>query len=321
MIKFKFNGCRSAGTYRKTRPRRRTVPGPLPWNLHLETFVYLLVLEKKLRFKIGKARDIRARSRSIGHCFDPSRSIGLLVDSTKAAYDLESILHKSFKRWRIDPSVVLEEDGYRSSGFTEWFSLDGWDRIRKFLDENAELLGFALVAPLTELFAAPVAVNLKAGSGPRRRRHADPVADRVTFDECAATCYPLLDELVSLCDTCEVVQLHHSAAMVGSAAHTDRVEFLLSEIVCEGQYDVGWGAGRVFPSCEVFTGAHVTFTVACEFYWKAFGDKRFIPLQDAFLALPLGIKGWKEFADVDVSARAPFVIPRSGPEQWILPPF
>lgn len=105
----------------------------------MESFVYLLALETKQRFKIGKAFDIRARARGMGHQFDPTRSIGLRVDSAKAAYDLESILHKSFKRWRIDPEVIREEDGYHTSGFTEWFNLDGgtgyagsWMRMQSF---------------------------------------------------------------------------------------------------------------------------------------------------------------------------------------------
>jgi len=118
----------------------------------VECFVYLLVHETKLRFKFGKASDIRARAREVGQPFDAARSVGLRVGSAREAYDLEGILHKSFKRWRIDPIVIVEEDG-PASGFTEWFSLDGWDRARRFLSENVELLGFMLVEPLTDIFA------------------------------------------------------------------------------------------------------------------------------------------------------------------------
>lgn len=40
----------------------------------MESFVYLLALERKHRFKIGKSFDIKARARGIGHRFDSQKN-------------------------------------------------------------------------------------------------------------------------------------------------------------------------------------------------------------------------------------------------------
>lgn len=72
----------------------------------------------------------------------------------------------------------------------------------------------------------------------------------------------------------------------------------------------GWGVGRAFACSHMQGRAAVTFSITCDFYVLAAESRRFASLQDAFLALPLAINGWKECAR---TAEAPdvSVVPRS----------
>ncbi len=287
----------------------------------VESFVYLLVHETEHRFKIGKAMDVRARARGLRQPFDPTRSIGLRVANARTAFDLEGILKKSFRRWRIDPADIVEDHG-PGSGFTEWFSLEGWDRMRQFLGENVELFEFALVDPLTSVLT-PAAKNPTGRipppeNSPKRKRYHDPIEDGEAFVACAARCGPLLLDLAAICDSCEVFPTMHAGELRGAAGAGAPVDAILSALVDVSQYKVSWGAGRVFTPYRMEKREAVTFTLGCNFYSTALGDRRYSPLQDAFLTLRPGIPGWYECAGL-VLPREVFIVPRRTSREWMMP--
>lgn len=105
----------------------------------MESYVYILAHATQPRFKIGKADDILLRA----HRFDIAtldllRSVGLLVSTEHAARNLERILLRVFKPWRLSPDAVLSTGGL-PEGATEWFSDECRPRLESFLQSNADL--------------------------------------------------------------------------------------------------------------------------------------------------------------------------------------
>jgi hypothetical protein len=98
------------------------------------SYVYLLKDAGEPRFKIGKANDVRERVEALGglNCFNFALSKCVRLRSSDAAYNLEKMLHRAFKKWRLD-----KIDG--GAGSTEWFHIRGFDQCCDFITANVAL--------------------------------------------------------------------------------------------------------------------------------------------------------------------------------------
>ncbi|KWU19020.1 GIY-YIG nuclease family protein [Burkholderia cenocepacia] len=117
----------------------------------MSSFVYLLQHKAEPRFKIGKANDVIARVRQLGHRhFSFDRSKALEVDSEQASQNVERLLHRLFASFRLDPAATQDArfPGLRrgQDGSTEWFNMACWDRLTRFLADNHDLLLFKEVS-------------------------------------------------------------------------------------------------------------------------------------------------------------------------------
>lgn len=88
------------------------------------------------------------------------------------------------------------------------------------------------------------------------------------------------------------------------------VDDILAALLDASQYEVGWGAGRAFPAYRLQSSRNLVFAMKCDFYTEGLTDRRFVPLQEAFLALPIAFAGWRECADL-VVPREVFIVPRA----------
>ncbi|MCG2593455.1 helix-turn-helix domain-containing protein [Ramlibacter sp. XY19] len=109
--------------------------------------VYVLPHKVLPVLKIGKANDVLLRADLLEGA-DVLRGRQLLVDSEAAAYNLESVLHRAFRPWRLT-AYEAARLGVGASGATEWFRADCTEKVMSFLAANGAILGFAIapVAP------------------------------------------------------------------------------------------------------------------------------------------------------------------------------
>jgi hypothetical protein len=107
-------------------------------------FVYLLVSIDGQRFKIGKAIDIHQRVTGIGGAakFDFGKSACVAFSTESDAYRVERTLHRFFARWRC------VSHGKHVPGGTEYFEVECYERVIRFLEENADLTGGARPTPI-----------------------------------------------------------------------------------------------------------------------------------------------------------------------------
>ncbi len=108
-------------------------------------FVYILKYIDGKRFKIGKANDIYQRIRGIGgmEAYDLASSLCLQLRSEADAYRIEKILHRLFSDWHLEV-----DKGNRFDGDTEQFSIECFERVVKFLTDNADLTAGAMPCAL-----------------------------------------------------------------------------------------------------------------------------------------------------------------------------
>jgi len=124
-------------------------------------------------------------------------------------------------------------------------------------------------------------------------------------------------ELAALCTSCEIVALKHEGELRGEAPGDAGVDNLLAALLDASQYETGWGAGRAFPAYLLQSSRNVVFAMKCDFYIGGLGDRRYVPLQEAFLALPIAISGWRECAAL-VVPREVFIVPRAASRRWTM---
>lgn len=111
----------------------------------MTAYVYIIPHRDEPRMKIGKAVNVSARLRQIGaHLFAPPHCLLLRFCNEQAALRAESILHRTFARWWVDP--VSMNGGLKGrDGNTEWFDNACRDRLDQFLLANMDLLEAELV--------------------------------------------------------------------------------------------------------------------------------------------------------------------------------
>lgn len=100
------------------------------------SFIYILQHKTSPIIKIGKADNVSLRASQIGS-IDPSRSFSVSV-ANRAVFDLEKILHKTFKAWKLTPSDAITH-GANIDGSTEWFRDECKARLISFLESNQDL--------------------------------------------------------------------------------------------------------------------------------------------------------------------------------------
>jgi hypothetical protein len=112
----------------------------------MASHVYILKDAFHQRFKIGKANNIVARARSFRwKSIDFSSSLGLVVASEEDAYAFEKILHRTFRYARLTTDQVLATGGL-SDGGSEWFDMNCWPRLLKYLEDNHDLHSHEIVS-------------------------------------------------------------------------------------------------------------------------------------------------------------------------------
>lgn len=131
-------------------------------------FVYLLQHTSEPRFKIGKANDIYQRILGIGglDVFNLPSSFCVQASDEGSAYRLEKILHRMFEPWNLPV-----DEGARYTGDTEQFSMECFDRVLKFLTDNADLNDGALPVPLPPAPLRPTPVKNIFSIGDRIQRN------------------------------------------------------------------------------------------------------------------------------------------------------
>lgn len=82
-------------------------------------------------------------------------------------------------------------------------------------------------------------------------------------------------------------------------------------------YEVGWGAGRALPAYRLQSSRKVVFAMKCDFYIGGLEDRQYASLQEAFLALPIAIAGWRECGSL-VVPREVFIVPRGTSRLWMM---
>lgn len=102
--------------------------------------LYLLVHAKEPWFKIGHSIDTYSRTASLGRAdLNPQRSRAYEFTTTRMATHLEKLLHGMVDAYRLPPKVVCK-GRKRRGGDTEWFSMECFDTVVTFLDENRKTL-------------------------------------------------------------------------------------------------------------------------------------------------------------------------------------
>lgn len=101
--------------------------------------VYLLVHATEPRLKIGKSINPMSRAIGLGYGqFDFERSQAWALDTVEDAFNLERILHRTFRAYRMKPADV--QGGKCRDGRTEWFAAECLDELTQFLSTNASVL-------------------------------------------------------------------------------------------------------------------------------------------------------------------------------------
>lgn len=101
-------------------------------------FVYFLKHNIYPIFKVGKTKNIHTRMRQIGGVenFNVADSFCVSLANGRESYRLETILHRMFHVWNIQPE---EYGGVRHKGDSEEYKIQCLDRLIKFLSENSDL--------------------------------------------------------------------------------------------------------------------------------------------------------------------------------------
>lgn len=122
-----------------------------------KSYVYLLSHRNGKRFKVGKANDIIQRARSFNlNDIDWDNSLGLELQSAKAALRLENILLRTFENWLLSVQDVMDDQGVLD-GATEWMRSECRSRMEDFLQHvedihlHCRICGNVLMQQVTEL--------------------------------------------------------------------------------------------------------------------------------------------------------------------------
>lgn len=143
-------------------------------------FIYLLLHIELPRFKIGKANDIYQRIPGIGgiESFNLADSFCVKLSSEQDAYRLENILLRLFKPWNLP---VDEKN--RFPGDTEHFEVECFDRVLKFLTDNADLSAGSVPEPLPPPpLRAPTPKNILSKEERQQLRQEREAQDRLNAD-------------------------------------------------------------------------------------------------------------------------------------------
>ncbi len=105
------------------------------------SYVYLLMASNKPVFKIGKANDVKKRIRTLPKevIFNKGKSIVLKCKSSEV-YKIESMLHFFFRAYK--------QPAFTGSGENEWFNVDCFDEVLRFVKNNKERLGVSEIKPI-----------------------------------------------------------------------------------------------------------------------------------------------------------------------------
>lgn len=233
------------------------------------SYVYILKHSSDDRFKIGKAVDIPTRVSQLGHSqFDISSSQALRLSSENDANNVERLLHRAFAKWRIDPAVLILEEGGRRDGDTEWFDSSCYERLNSFLADNHDLLQYSLISSneletiLAEVNNTQTNRTVKtetqiARDVERERIRADKLVQKnlreqneiATFKAIVETIPPLLNALNKECENLSVKDGQYGKCLRGSYRldANDKIEDLIMSL--HDKRLIGANGGyNIFPS-------------------------------------------------------------------------
>ncbi len=127
----------------------------------MPSFVYVLMHVSGKRFKIGKAIDIESRKRALGaERFLLDGSFALQFDTVERSHDAERILHLVFDESNCDKAEVIAQDGI-ADGATEFFSIECYEDVLRFVAQNLLRLKCTLITDLAEVFRPKSVVLLE----------------------------------------------------------------------------------------------------------------------------------------------------------------
>jgi hypothetical protein len=268
----------------------------------MAAYVYILVHKDKPRFKIGKAVDIAARVAQLTYDeLDFTKSLALEVADEAAAFNLERALHRCFDKWRLSADDMVELEGERFTGYTEWFRAECFDKLMAFVDQNTELFDYSLLnsAQLQlKMDGATASDKPKAtyAGRPRVKREITP-EDIAGAKAQTQLLLPLLDRVVEHCESAEVTPIGPGArALVGTCKteHAEAVRELLYELVDLGRYSYSLGFFAIFNGTTTFSSDKGAFQFSISHIWPDFQDDG-TPWRAAGETLaghPLPVQGW-----------------------------
>jgi hypothetical protein len=143
-------------------------------------YVYLLRHASEPRFKIGKANDIYQRLSGIGGIneFDLERSLCVKCPTEVRVGKLERHLHHIFDEWRIKD---VENIDY--SGYTEYFKIECFERVVKYIRENADLLGELSSLPPRQQIIGNTTISSEERALRKLERQEQERAQRIKYFE------------------------------------------------------------------------------------------------------------------------------------------
>jgi len=103
------------------------------------SYLYFLVDTQHSAFKIGISLDPLKRSRLIPEKIDIGRSLQFSCNKSQA-HRFEKTIHFLFDSYRIEKT--------QGDGFTEWFSMDAFEKIKDFVLTNQDKLKWISYGPL-----------------------------------------------------------------------------------------------------------------------------------------------------------------------------
>lgn len=97
------------------------------------SYLYLLVAADQSSFKIGVSINPTQRMSDLPGDFDRQRSVQFKCDAQEV-YKVEKTLHFLFRKHRTEKSF--------GDGYTEWFSIDCFNDVKNFIQNNQALLSW-----------------------------------------------------------------------------------------------------------------------------------------------------------------------------------